>query len=320
MTSIHENLMEQAVPGASTPSTIGFRSGIVSLVGQSNVGKSTLLNRILGRKVAIVSPKPQTTRNRITGIWNPPEGQVVFLDAPGIHEPRFELNRRMTEIALRCMGEVDLLVWVIDILRERVEPSSHLLKILRESQRRTPVILAINKVDRVPKGEILPVIDLYRSLMDFMEIVPVSALKGTNVDRLTSLVLKAMPEGPPLFPRDTATDLSEEFMMGELIREKVFRILRQEIPYSTAVHVRASETQEEQGVLVVVADIWVEKDSQKAILIGKGGRMVRQIGTLARREIEALMGIHIYLDLRVKVKEKWRQHPADLDLLGIRAD
>jgi len=309
-----------AQPPAPEPETWtpppGFRAGIVSLVGQTNVGKSTLLNRILGRKVAIVSPKPQTTRTRITGVLTRPEGQIVFWDTPGIHEPHFELNKRMVQIAYACLRNVDLIGWVIDVEREAYRPYEPILNLLREVQAETPVFLIINKIDRVPKAEVLPVIDRYRQWMDFREIVPVSALRGTNVEELVRTILKYLPEGPPLFPPGQWTDADERFLIAELIREKVFHSTRQEVPYCTAVHIPKVEVK--GSVWVVYADIWVERDSQKGIIIGKGGQMLKRIGARARQEIEALLGQRVYLDLQVRVREKWRQRPSDLDLLGIR--
>lgn len=307
-------------PFGFDPSSVppDFRSGLVSLVGLSNVGKSTLLNQMLGTKVAIVSPKPQTTRTRITGILTRPDGQIVFIDTPGIHQPRFELNRRMLQIAIQSLQEIDLICWVIDVTREGERPNSMMLELLKPVQEKTPIILAINKIDKIQKIELLPVIDRYRYVLPFKEIVPVSALRGTNVGRLVDTILSYLPEGPPLYPPGQITDMSEEFMIGELIREKIFRILRQEVPYCTAVHIQALDFQEEKNLLIVSADIWVEKPSQKGILIGKGGKMIKQIGTQARKEIEALLGVRVYLELQVRVKEKWRQRAGDLDLLGIR--
>ncbi len=298
----------------------GYRSGIVTLVGQSNVGKSTLLNQMLGRKVAIVSKKPQTTRYRITGILTRKDAQIVFWDTPGIHEPKFELNRRMVEIARQALIAVDLICWVIDIEREAYRPYTPILRLLQEIQGQTPIFLVINKIDRVHKLEILPVIDRYRMWMDFREIVPVSALKGTNVADLVDTIVHYLPEGPPLFPPGQWTDADERFLIAEWIREKIFRYVRQEVPYCTAVYIQKIEDKPDRNLLVVYADVWVEKPSQKGILIGKGGQMLKRIGTAARREMEALLGKRVYLELYVKVKEKWRQKQSALDMLGIRWD
>ncbi len=295
----------------------GFHAGIVSLIGRSNVGKSTLLNTILGRKVAIISPKPQTTRNRITGIFTRDDGQIVFWDTPGFHRPKFELNKRMISIALASLREVDCVCWVIDVTTEAHTHDNQLLHIIQQIQNHTPVVLVINKIDKINKIELLPIIDRYRMFAEFKEIVPVSALKGTNIPQLVDVLIQLLPESPPLFPPHQWTDASPDFLIAELIREKLLRYLRKEVPYCTAVEIRHIEEREEKDILVVFADIWVEKQSQKAILIGKKGSMIKQIGMKAREEIEALFGKHVYLDLRVKVKKKWRQRPSDLARLGI---
>jgi len=287
--------------------------GYVSLLGRPNVGKSTLFNRLVGTKLAIVSPKPQTTRNRITGIVTTEEGQVVFLDLPGIHKAFGEMNKRMVGIALSGLDALDLGLWLIDAKRH-AQIDEFVMGHLKAKQ--PPLILIINEIDLVRKDDLLPMIDLYRKVYDFKEIIPVSAWKEKNIDTLSKAILQHLPAGEPMFPEDSLTDVPERILAAEMIREKVFQFTKEEIPYSTAVLVESFE--EKNNLISVRADIWVEKDSQKGILIGKGGEMIKKIGTLARIDIEQLLGNKLFLDLNVKVKDKWREKPSALDELGIR--
>jgi GTP-binding protein Era len=296
-----------------TPPTAGGRAGFVSVVGRPNVGKSTLVNQLVGQKVAIVSDKPQTTRNRILAVVNKPEGQIVLFDTPGIHKPMHRMNRRMVDTAEKSLGQVDLAVWVIDVTEAYGPGDRYVREVLKKADR--PVILAINKIDRVPKPKILSVIDQYRTLLDFVEVVPISARDGDNVDVLSSLLLRYLPEGPRLYPEDFLTDLPERFFVAEMVREQILRLTREEIPYTTGVLIESFK--EEEGLVRIEATIYAERESQKGILIGKGGGMLKQVGTAARRQIEDFLGTKIFLGLFVKVRERWREDAAILDEMGL---
>ncbi|MDI3327710.1 MAG: GTPase Era [Alicyclobacillaceae bacterium] len=293
----------------------GYKSGFVAIVGRPNVGKSTLLNHLLGTKIAIMSDKPQTTRNRIRGVLTREQGQVVFLDTPGVHRPRHRLGDYMTKVALATLQEVDLILFVIDVTSTFGPDEQVILDHLSGTE--TPVFLIINKVDLVEPETVLPLIERHKDRHPFAEIIPVSAVKGTNLDRLEEQIFRYLPEGPQYYPPDQVTDHPESFIISELIREKVLHLTREEVPHSVAVVVEETE-QRENGVLYVRAVIFTEKESQKAILIGKGGGMLKQVGQLARREMEALLGTRIYLDLWVKVKKDWRNREALLRSLGYR--
>ena len=296
-----------------TGETAAFHAGFASVVGRPNVGKSTLVNQLVGQKVAIVSDKPQTTRNRILAVVNRPEGQVVLFDTPGIHKPMHRMNQRMVDTAVRSLAQVDLAVWVIDVTEPCGPGDRYVRDVLKKSGR--PVILAINKIDRVPKPRILSVIDQYRSLLDFVEVVPISARDGDNVDVLSGLLLKHLPVGERLYPEDFLTDLPERFFVAEMVREQILRLTREEIPYTTGVVIESFK--EEEGLVRIEATIFAERESQKGILIGKGGAMLKQVGTAARRRIEDFLGTRIFLGLFVKVRERWREDAAILDEMGL---
>lgn len=313
------------------PPTTQYRSGFAALIGRPNVGKSTLLNKLAGEKIAIVSPKPQTTRNRIMGVVTRPEGQIAFIDTPGIHKGGGELNRYMVEVALGAAGEVDLILFLIDVPEKfsegpRVDPlNKEILEKLKEKNK--PIILVINKIDRAPKAFLLPLIDLYRTAFPFAEIIPISAREGDGIDYLYKVVLSKMPEGEPLFDEDVLTDQAERQLVSEYIREQILRHTRQEIPYSSAVVVDAFDESEREprhapkpgqlgGLVRIMATIHVERDSQKAILIGKKGEMLKQIGTDSRKQIERLLGTHVFLDLRVRVEPRWSESARGLKKLG----
>jgi GTP-binding protein Era len=299
---------------------MAFKAGYVAIVGRPNVGKSTLLNRLLGQKISIVTPKPQTTRNRILGIRTLPGAQIVFLDTPGIHRSHQRFNREMVRAALRAVAEADLILWMVDA--ERPETPDDLL-ILEELKRaKPPAFLLINKVDRVAKGLLLPLIDRFKDRLPFREIIPISATAGDNVARLEATLVRDLPEGQPFFPEDQVTDRSERFLIAELVREQAFQLLRQELPYAVAVTVE--QVREREGtrpgggdaLVDVGATLHVEKASQKGIVIGAGGRMLKQIGQRSRREIEALLGRRTNLQLHVKVREGWRKDVRALRELG----
>jgi GTP-binding protein Era len=292
---------------------VSFRAGFVAVVGRPNVGKSTLVNRLVGQKVAIVSDKPQTTRNRILAVVNRPAGQIVLFDTPGIHKPMHRMNERMVDEARRSLAQVDLALWLVDVTESYGPGDRHVREILRSSGK--PVILGLNKVDAIPKPKVLPVIEQYRSMLPFEEVVPFSALRGENVDVLEEQVLAHLPEGERLYPEDFLTDLPERFFVSEMVREKILRLTRDEVPYSTGVVVESFK--EEEGLVRIEATILVERDTQKGILIGRGGAMLKSIGTEARKDIEAFLGAKVFLGLFVKVRQQWRDDPAVLAEMGL---
>jgi GTP-binding protein Era len=288
-------------------------SGFISVVGRPNVGKSTLINRVVGQKVAIVTPKPQTTRNRILAVANTRRAQIVFFDTPGIHKPQHQMNRLMVESAVSSLSRVDLVALMVDITQPFGGGDQHALELVKKV--RVPLFLVINKVDRVPKPEVLEVIEEYRKLHDFAEIVPISALTGDNVHRLVELFEERLPEGPPLFPEDTLTDLPERFFAAEIVREKILLFIREEVPYATAVRIDSWE--DEESLIRIEASILVERDSQKGILVGSKGSMLKKIGTAARKDLERFLNTHVYLGLHVKVREHWRENRRLLSELGM---
>ncbi len=290
------------------------RAGFVAVVGRPNVGKSTLVNRLVGQKVAITSDKPQTTRNRILAVVNAPGGQVVLFDTPGIHKPVHAMNRRMVDTAVRSLEQVDLVLWLSDVT-ERYGPGERYVRQVLHRARK-PVVLGLNKIDLVPKPALLRTIDLYRNFLDFAEIVPFSALKGENTEHLPALLLKHLPEGPPLYPEDFLTDQPERFFVAEMVREQILRQTHEELPYSVAVLIDSFK-EEEAGRVRIEASIVVERDGQKAIMIGKQGAMLKAIGTAARLEIEAFLDAKVFLGLFVKVRPNWREDPRALNELGL---
>ncbi len=294
-----------------------FKSGFIAIVGRPNVGKSTLLNAIVGEKLAITSRKPQTTRNRITGILNTEDGQFIFLDTPGIHDAKTPLNRCMVKAATSAFGEVDLILLLVEADRGLDPGDGLILEGLRSSA--VPVFLVINKVDLVEKPKLLPLIDRFRGLHDFREIVPVSAATGEGVGRLLELIVDAMPEGPKLFPDDLFTNQSERFIAAEIVREKILELTHREIPYATAVTVDSFKEDEEKNRIRIAATITVEKDSQKGILIGKGGRMLKEIGMKSRLEMERFFAAKIFLELFVRVRKDWTKDPRWLKEFGYDA-
>ena len=282
-----------------------MKSGFVALLGRPNAGKSTLLNRIVGEKLAIVSDKPQTTRTRVVGVKNYPNGQAVFVDTPGVHKPTHRLNVRMVDIALESMREVDVLALIVDVAVKPGTGDRYLLELVKGTTQ--PAILVLNKVDLVAKNKLLPLIDHYRQAHPFVEIVPASAVDGTNVDLLETLFVQYLPEGEPLYPPDYLTDQTERFFVAEIVREQVLQLTHDELPFSTAVVVDKFDEAADEGKRVdLYCTILVDRESQKPIVIGKGGSMIKQIGTAARVELEDYLEKHVYLDLHVKVKSEWR--------------
>jgi GTP-binding protein Era len=292
-----------------------MKAGFVSFLGRPNAGKSTLLNKIVGHKLAIVSDKPQTTRTRIVGVKNYDGGQVVFVDTPGVHKPVHRMNKRMVDVALDAMREVDVLALVVDASVRPGPGDRFMLTLLKDVK--APIILALNKVDLIAKPKLLPVMDHYHHAHPFAEIVPVSAADGTNVDVLEKLFLQHLPEGEPLYPADYVTDQPERFFIGEIIREQVLLMTHDELPFSTAVIIDRQEAAGDDGIMKLYCTILVERESQKPIVIGRAGAMIKAIGTAARAELQKYLESRVYLDLHVKVKSEWRDDERLLDEIGL---
>jgi GTP-binding protein Era len=308
-------------PGTVAGTKAGTVAGTVAILGRPNVGKSTLLNALVGEKLAIVTPKPQTTRNRIVGVWNGPAGQIVFVDTPGVHGGKTGLNRFMVQEAMSSIDEVDVAMLVVDASERR--PGNEERQILRNLQdARRPVLLALNKVDKVKdKTALLPMLIDWEQVAHFEALVPISALKGANLEPLLAELCKLLPAGEPLYGPDTLTDRTERFLAAELIREQLFLKLRQEVPYGVAVVIEGWEERARQDGaqdVVIDATILVERDSQKAIVVGKGGSMIRDVGTLARAQITELLQRPAHLKLQVKVEPEWTTSPGALARLGYR--
>lgn len=281
-----------------------FKSGFVTLIGRPNVGKSTLMNRLIGQKIAITSNKPQTTRNRIQTVYTCDEGQVVFVDTPGIHKAKNKLGEYMVSVAERTLSEVDVILWLVEPTTYIGAGEQHIAQQLAKVK--TPVILVINKIDTVKKEEILKFIAAYKDICNFAEIVPCSALKGENTDEIIKVILNYLPEGPQFYDEDTVTDQPERQIVAELIREKALRLLDEEIPHGIAVSVERMKTRPKGKIVDIDATIVCERDSHKGIIIGKQGSMLKKIGTKAREEIENLLDTKVNLQLWVKVKKDWR--------------
>jgi GTP-binding protein Era len=294
---------------------VPFRSGYIAIVGRPNVGKSTLLNQLLGEKVAIVTPKPQTTRNRITGIRTSANTQIVFIDTPGIHQAHSLMNRRMVNVALQTLDEVDGVLWLLDS-RERVGPEEEKIAgILRKLK--TPSLILLNKIDLVAKSKLLPLIQRCAELLPGPEILPISALQGDGVPAILAMVERWLPEGPRYFPEGEFTDQTERFVAAEIIREKIFLLTHEEIPYRVAVTIDEFSDKEEKNLVVIKATIITERESHKPILIGKRGSMLKEVGQRAREELEALLGCKIFLELFVKVSRGWTEDPSALTEMGL---
>ncbi|MBW2599577.1 MAG: GTPase Era [Deltaproteobacteria bacterium] len=291
-----------------------FKSGFVGIVGKPNAGKSTLMNFMVGEKIAITTRKPQTTRNRIMGIRNTEAGQFIFLDTPGIHNAKTPLNRQMVSAAMSVFSDVNMLLLLIDAGTHIGEDDNLIVKALKETK--IPVVLVINKIDLIDKEKLLLLIDNIKNIHTFEEIVPVCALKGFNVDRLLDIIWNILPEGPQYFPDDMITNRSERFLAAEIIREKITILTHKEVPYSTAVIVESFKENEAKGLIHIQAVINVEKDSQKGIIIGKRGGMLKKIGTAARLEMEKFFSTRIYLELFVRVQKDWSQNSRMLGEFG----
>jgi GTP-binding protein Era len=292
-----------------------FKSGFVSIIGRPNVGKSTLLNQVVGQKVAIMSDKPQTTRNKIHGVYTTETSQIVFLDTPGIHKPQSKLGDYMMKVAESTFREVDAILFLVDIVDGIGGGDRYIIDQLQDVK--TPVILVLNKIDQVHPETLLRVIEKYSKIYNFAEIIPISARNGNNVTTLLEQTMKYLSEGPQYYPADQITDHPEQFVCAELIREKILHLTREEIPHSIAVAIEDMKV-ETNGIVHISAIIFVERDSQKGIIIGKKGELLKEIGKRARHDIESLLGSKTFLELWVKVQKDWRNHERVLRELGFR--
>ena len=291
-----------------------FRSGFVAIVGAPNAGKSTLLNQMMGEKISITSKKPQTTRNRILGVVHRPGSQLIFLDTPGVHKAKRPLNIRIVETALQELGNVDIVLVMIDVSNPDTESEAFIVKKLQEIKR--PVVLVLNKIDLIKKPALLAIMDSWTKFHPFEAIMPISAILGDQVEELIKAIETLLPKGPAYFPEETLTDLPERFIAAEMIREKVFRLTGQEIPYSTAVTVDSFSENKKGSLVKIDATIHVERGSQKGMVIGKNGSMLKMIGTAARKEIERMVGTKVYLNLFVRVHKNWSKDTKALRRFG----
>jgi GTP-binding protein Era len=293
-----------------------MKSGFVSILGRPNAGKSTLLNQLIGAKIAIVANKPQTTRTSIQGVLTLPDAQIVFLDTPGIHKADSLLNKRMMDTVRAALGERDLLLLIVDVSRKFGDQDRHAVDLIRKAD--TPTLLLLNKVDLLHKDKsaVLPLIEQYRALHEFADYIPISARKGDGLAELRQTIVARLPEGPTYFPADHITDQPDRFLAAEIVREKILQATQEEVPHSVAVAVDSWE--DTPKLIRIYATIYVERAGQRGIIIGAGGAMLKNIGTLARQEMERLFGRHIYLDLHIKVQPRWREKPAFLAALDWR--
>ena len=294
-----------------------FHSGFVAILGRPNVGKSTFLNRVVGQKIAIMSDKAQTTRNKIQGIYTEDDAQIVFIDTPGIHKPHSRLGDFMVESALSTLNEVDAVLFMVNATQKRGRGDDFIIERLKNVKK--PIYLVINKIDQIHPDKLLQIMDDYRNTLDYAEVFPISALEGNNCPELIESLVNTLPEGPQYYPADQITDHPERFIAGELIREKVLELTREEVSHSVAVVVDRIHREDDEKVLVQ-ATIVVERNSQKGIIIGKGGKMLKQIGVKARKDIELMLGDKVYLELWVKVQPNWKDRQVDLQALGYKQD
>jgi len=294
---------------------VAFKSGFAAVIGRPNVGKSTLINRLTGEKVSIISDKPQTTRNAIRAIITEEDCQIVFIDTPGIHKPKNKLGEYMVTVATDTMNEVDAIIYIVEATDIRPCPGDmHIIQQLKEV--RTPIILVINKIDLVEKEKLLYLISEYKDKLDFESIIPISAATGEGTDLIMNELKKILPEGPKYFPEDMLTDQTERILVAELVREKILHFLSEEVPHGVGVEVVSFTEREEKSLIDIQANIYCEKESHKGILIGKQGKMLKKIGMAARQEIENILGSKVFLQLWVKVKPDWRNSNQMLKMLG----
>jgi GTP-binding protein Era len=291
-----------------------FKSGFVSIIGAPNVGKSTLLNRLIGEKIAIISPKPQTTRNRILAVKTTPHYQMVFLDTPGIHQAKGKLNLAMVRTALATLSTVDLILFLLEAQSPHDKSNQSVLEALQSVE--TQSLLVVNKIDLVPEQSLSEIVEKFTGLHQFKGSVCISALHNLGIDNLLDKIVSLLPTGPAYYPQDTLTDLPERFFCAEIIREKILHLTSEEIPYAVAVTVGSFKEDEQKNLIRIQADIHVERPSQKGIIIGKGGAMLREIGKQARLDMEKLLGARVYLELWVRIQKKWRKDPRALKEFG----
>lgn len=297
----------------------GYKSGFISIIGRPNVGKSTFLNRVIGQKIAIMSDKPQTTRNKVQGVLTSNDSQMIFIDTPGIHKPKHKLGDFMLKVSKNTLREVDVIMFMVNAEQKLGKGDEFILEMLAGNP--TPVFLVINKIDQIHPDELIGIIESYKERYDFAEIVPISALQGNNVEDLLTTLAKYLPEGPQYYPADQVTDHPERFIISELIREKVLHLTREEIPHSIAVVIdKIRRDEENEDKIRVAATIIVERDSQKGIVIGKRGALLKEVGIRARKDIEMLLGSKVYLELWVKVQKDWRNKSTHLRDFGFRDD
>jgi GTP-binding protein Era len=296
----------------------GHKSGFISIIGRPNVGKSTFLNRVIGQKIAIMSDKPQTTRNKIQGVVTTSDAQMIFIDTPGIHKPKHKLGDFMMKVAQNTLRGVDLILFMINVEEGLGQGDRYIIEKLEEVK--TPVFLVLNKIDKVHPEELLAIIAKYKDLYEFAEIIPISALDGNNVDHLLNEIKNRLEEGPQFYPADQVTDHPERFIVSELIREKALQLTREEVPHSIAVIIEKMEERQGKDMVHIMATIVVERDSQKGIIIGKQGTVLKTIGQRARVDIEHLLGSKVYLELWVKVQKDWRNKMSQLRDFGFSED
>ncbi|MFC9539179.1 GTPase Era [Lysinibacillus sp. NPDC056959] len=297
----------------------GYKSGFISIIGRPNVGKSTFLNRVIGQKIAIMSDKPQTTRNKVQGVLTSNDSQMIFIDTPGIHKPKHKLGDFMLKVSKNTLREVDVIMFMVNAEQKLGKGDEFILEMLAGNP--TPVFLVINKIDQIHPDELIGIIESYKERYDFAEIVPISALQGNNVEDLLTTLTRYLPEGPQYYPADQVTDHPERFIISELIREKVLHLTREEIPHSIAVVIdKIRRDEENEDKIRVAATIIVERDSQKGIVIGKRGALLKEVGIRARKDIEMLLGSKVYLELWVKVQKDWRNKSTHLRDFGFRDD
>jgi GTPase len=300
------------------PDNQSHKSGFISIIGRPNVGKSTFLNRVIGQKIAIMSDKPQTTRNKVQGVLTLEDSQLIFIDTPGIHKPKHRLGDFMMKVAQNTLKEVDLVLFMVNAHEGYGRGEEFIIEKLQNVK--TPVFLVINKIDLIHPDQLFKLIESYNEKFNFAEIVPISALEGNNIEKLLEQIKERMPEGPQFYPADQVTDHPERFIVSELIREKALHLTREEIPHSLAVVIEKMERQPEKDMVHVMATIIVERDSQKGIIIGKQGGMLKEIGKRARHDIESLLGSKVFLELWVKVQKDWRNKASQLRDFGFRDD
>jgi GTP-binding protein Era len=296
-----------------------YKSGFVSIIGRPNVGKSTFLNRVIGQKIAIMSDKPQTTRNKIQGVYTVNDAQIIFIDTPGIHKPKHKLGDFMTKMAQNTLKEVDIVLFMVNVEEGFGRGDEFIIEKLKETNQ--PVFLILNKIDQIHPDKLFSIINQYKDLYSFREIIPISALQGNNVETLIEQIRKYLPEGPQYYPENQVTDHPERFIVTELIREKVLHLTREEVPHSIAVVMDSMEKREgREDTVHIGATVIVERPSQKGIIIGKQGSMLKEVGIRARQDIEALLGSKVYLELWVKVQKDWRNRLSNLRDYGFRED